>query len=406
MSKITKISSKSLAIILRYFLTTFAQNQYSVAPEIWSKPVEIKAISKWAGSVQGISVTPDGKKLFLTVSGIAETILTDTGWSTPKRLNNKVNVDNFVRDPCISPDGKRLFYGRYNGGTTWNMYYSNWDTTINDWGIGINCGPEINTPGYGFDGCTTPDDSTVIFLRSDQTYIAHWDKKNNTWGNVSGWGHDSLSWFTSYWGICVTPNRKKVYLLNEQTDITNGDSYLKADLSVYYRNPTDTLTYKYPNVLNISYQADTLYYNGEYVDRFQGYPTLTADGKTLFFVAKYHGKATVYESHMLVDENGNPVTSVYDYKNKNIPKSFALGVPYPNPFNPETTVEYKLSKASKVKISVFNILGEKVKELYSGNRPAGSYKIKFNAINLSSGVYLIFMKTRFGYCVQKSIYIK
>jgi hypothetical protein len=383
-----------------------SNDKYPVAPEIWSKPEEIKPISDWAGEVDGISVSANGKMLYLGVAGIALTELTDTGWATPHKLNSKINVDVFIRDPCITPNGKRLFYTRSGGSFYYSLYYSDWDTVTNDWGDATDCGSEINMPNYSIEGCTAPDDSTIIFLPANTSYIAHWNNATKTWGNVAGWGHDSLAWFWSNWGINVLQNRKKVYLITPQSDTTNGQYYLKEDLTVNYQDSIDTLTYDRRYALNISYQADTLYYKGEYLNRFQGYPTLTADGKTLFFVAKYHGKQTVYFSHMLIDENGSPVTSIYESNRHIVPDSFNLGIPYPNPFNPNTTIEYQVNRVSKITIAVYNILGEKVKELYSGINSAGKYKTIFNATGLPSGVYLISLVTPFGYHVQKSIYLK
>jgi Secretion system C-terminal sorting domain len=71
-----------------------------------------------------------------------------------------------------------------------------------------------------------------------------------------------------------------------------------------------------------------------------------------------------------------------------IPQSFNLSQNYPNPFNPSTKINFELTKASQVKLTVHNILGQKVAELVNGFRNAGSYEITFNAVNLPSGVYI------------------
>jgi len=71
-----------------------------------------------------------------------------------------------------------------------------------------------------------------------------------------------------------------------------------------------------------------------------------------------------------------------------IPESFELSQNYPNPFNPTTTIEYYLPFESDVEISVFNILGEKVKELVNGQLTAGVHTVNFNASNLASGIYI------------------
>ena len=81
-----------------------------------------------------------------------------------------------------------------------------------------------------------------------------------------------------------------------------------------------------------------------------------------------------------------PVTSVGD--EQNTPVSFSLEQNYPNPFNPTTVIRFQLPTAGYVRLSVFNLFGQEVATLASGNRSAGSHIVGFNAQDLSSGVYL------------------
>ena len=55
-----------------------------------------------------------------------------------------------------------------------------------------------------------------------------------------------------------------------------------------------------------------------------------------------------------------------------IPKEFALNQNYPNPFNPETNISYDLPKDTQVKIDIFNVRGELVKELLNTQQNAGN----------------------------------
>jgi hypothetical protein len=70
-----------------------------------------------------------------------------------------------------------------------------------------------------------------------------------------------------------------------------------------------------------------------------------------------------------------------------LPTSYELYQNYPNPFNPSTIIKYDLPAASKVKINIYNLLGQKVTLLQDDFKPAGRYSIAFNASNLSSGIY-------------------
>ena len=69
------------------------------------------------------------------------------------------------------------------------------------------------------------------------------------------------------------------------------------------------------------------------------------------------------------------------------PEVFALEQNYPNPFNPSTMIKFSLAADSKVNLTVFDVLGQEVTNLISGNLTAGSHEINFNASNINSGVY-------------------
>ncbi|MBU0474700.1 MAG: T9SS type A sorting domain-containing protein [Bacteroidetes bacterium] len=71
-----------------------------------------------------------------------------------------------------------------------------------------------------------------------------------------------------------------------------------------------------------------------------------------------------------------------------IPDVFALRQNYPNPFNPSTTIQYDLPEDGKVTLTIYNSLGQTVGTLVNTKQVAGAYDVKFNASNLSSGVYL------------------
>jgi len=71
-----------------------------------------------------------------------------------------------------------------------------------------------------------------------------------------------------------------------------------------------------------------------------------------------------------------------------LPQGFALAQNYPNPFNPTTTINFSLGKASNVKLTVYNVLGQKVATLINNSHmDVGAYAVQFDARNLASGVY-------------------
>ncbi len=69
------------------------------------------------------------------------------------------------------------------------------------------------------------------------------------------------------------------------------------------------------------------------------------------------------------------------------PKDFILYQNYPNPFNPSTNIKYALPYESNVKVSIYNTLGERIKEIEQGVKEAGNHDIIWRAINEASGIY-------------------
>jgi hypothetical protein len=77
-----------------------------------------------------------------------------------------------------------------------------------------------------------------------------------------------------------------------------------------------------------------------------------------------------------------------DKPKNTLPVAYELFQNYPNPFNPSSKIRFALPKNSNTKIVVYNLLGEKVRELLNGQKNAGYYEVNFNTAGLASGVYL------------------
>ncbi len=70
-----------------------------------------------------------------------------------------------------------------------------------------------------------------------------------------------------------------------------------------------------------------------------------------------------------------------------VPTEYGLSQNYPNPFNPSTTITYQIPKASSVELKVYNMLGEEVATLVSGEKGPGYYQVRWQA-NMPSGIYV------------------
>ncbi|MDZ7723065.1 MAG: T9SS type A sorting domain-containing protein [candidate division KSB1 bacterium] len=93
------------------------------------------------------------------------------------------------------------------------------------------------------------------------------------------------------------------------------------------------------------------------------------------------------------------------------PTEFALQQNYPNPFNPVTTINYQLFGKGKVQLTIYNVLGEKIRNLVDARQDAGSYSVNWNGANdagqkVSSGVYFYSLETENASIMKKMTLIK
>ncbi len=100
------------------------------------------------------------------------------------------------------------------------------------------------------------------------------------------------------------------------------------------------------------------------------------------------------------------LTDSFNSLENNKPESYTLKQNYPNPFNPTTTIQFELPKTSSITISVYNMKGEKLEELYRGEKEAGIHTLVWKASDYASGMYLIELKGENFINIKKSILLK
>ena len=83
---------------------------------------------------------------------------------------------------------------------------------------------------------------------------------------------------------------------------------------------------------------------------------------------------------------GAGVTAVEENGPASTPDSYTLSDAYPNPFNPETTIEFNVPSDGRVKIEVYNTAGQRVTSLVDEELTAGSYKTTWDARDESGGL--------------------
>jgi parallel beta-helix repeat protein len=89
-----------------------------------------------------------------------------------------------------------------------------------------------------------------------------------------------------------------------------------------------------------------------------------------------------------------------------LPEHYALHNNYPNPFNPQTTIQYQLKSAGNVKLEVYDLTGKLVQTIVDEYKQAGNYTIIWDARNVSSGIYLYRLQTKEFVSTKKCIKLK
>ena len=86
--------------------------------------------------------------------------------------------------------------------------------------------------------------------------------------------------------------------------------------------------------------------------------------------------------------------------------SFSLEQNYPNPFNPATYIQYTIGDNQFVKLIIYDLLGREIETLVNQEKPAGIYKLTWNAANLPSGVYFYKLQAGSYTSIKKMLLLK
>jgi blue copper oxidase len=146
---------------------------------------------------------------------------------------------------------------------------------------------------------------------------------------------------------------------------------------------------------------------------------LVKNMETVRFIAKFEDHADdevpyMYHCHMLQHEDEGLMgqfivegESVGIDNSITMPNDFVLFPAYPNPFNPTTTIRFKLVKSQQnASLRIYDISGRLVETLLNEKLIAGEHEIKWNGGNNPSGVYFISFETGEFFSNQKIILIK
>lgn len=97
--------------------------------------------------------------------------------------------------------------------------------------------------------------------------------------------------------------------------------------------------------------------------------------------------------YILKTTNGGTYVGISNSQST-IPIKHAINNIYPNPFNPETNIQFELGFPDDIKLSIYDLLGKEISILINRKMQAGRYEVKFNGTNLSSSIYICRLTTK------------
>ena len=157
--------------------------------------------------------------------------------------------------------------------------------------------------------------------------------------------------FTLNWPLAAVPEEASMYLV----EVATGKEYNLHEIQ--------SLTFNYTADAKKQTSKNSL------LNRKDGsLSTVTSDSEPVFILKM------------------NPFTTSAE-EALNLPTEVELAQNFPNPFNPTATINFGVPQQAKVTLEVFDVLGRKVRTLVNETKAAGRYSVRFDAQQLSSGLY-------------------
>lgn len=303
--------------------------------------------------VTSIVVDKDYNKWFGTVKGIHK--LTDTAWTTFNADNSQLTND-YVNSLTVS-ETNDVYIATYEGVF---VYCNNCD---DPWSRII---PEpIGSLGNQI-ASVAIDSSDNLWLGTFGAGLYKYDVINQYWTNY----HTNNSQIPDNYINSITVDKNNnLWLSTGNTPTQGGISNFNGETFINYSVSNSPLLYNIISFIGI--------------DKFNNKWICTNGG----------GLAVLDDN--LTDIEIDPP-----------PADFYLSQNYPNPFNPVTSIKYQIAQPSNVSIIVYDVLGNKVKEIVNSKQLPGNYEVRFYAADLVSGMYMYQLKAGEVILTKKMLLIK
>ncbi len=342
----------------------------------------------------GIGRSDDGGNNFTGLGNGLD--LTRTNWSSPYMLD--------IQNPSIVYFGSYLINKSTNKGDSWTVI-----------------SPDLTKGANGRLGTLTalsnavlPSTQRVIYTGADDGRVMVTTNSGTNWTDISA--GLPVRYITDVVADKRNPAIAYVTLSGFNLDNTSTHIYRTTNYGANWNNISSNLLNVPANSLIIDYNKDSTLFVGtdagvyyttrlgaSWVQLGTGLPNAPVFDLIYHQASKKLIAATHGRSMFEIDISNLP-SSINN--NSQIVSNFVLKQNYPNPFNPETNISFELKQKSFVALKVFDLSGKEVEKLFEGVKPEGSYDVKFNGANLSSGVYFYRLESDNFTDVKKMILVK
>jgi hypothetical protein len=357
-----------------------------------------------------------------------------TGWSTPVMLLSTIQQTHYFQTTGLdnsylasklpsSPSQRDIC----------RLVIAGPDTLIESLGIPINTTNDEN------DLFVADDESFMLFSRNRSTggdiYLS-FKKDNGKWTNPKKFGEPiNKPGYNWQYGQFISKDHKYLFFTNGGTKMSSYYTYwVKIDNIIDSLHNTNYVPYLNYQIPDLSIQTGQLFIytlpDSTFIDddgnNTMAYSAALSNGNPLpawlsfdSFTKTFTGTPTEainLSVKITATDSANmtvsctfiinaTITGIEETKEQ-LPESINLFQNYPNPFNPTTTIEFSISKTGRYALSLYNVLGELVKEISNREYEIGYYKETFNAEGLSSGIYIYRLKGDNANIVRKMVLLR
>ncbi len=333
---------------------------------------------KTEGVIHSSPVSCDGKILFGSWDRNMYCVDAETGkeiWRFTTGADPKWQMAGIIASPTVYQD--RVYFGARDA----NFYSLDLSTGTKQWSVS-NSGAWVlasaaikdSTVYYG------TSDNTLLFALNTRTKKALFNINTSTYEYSSPALTDSVIYFGTFSGYLCAYNRytgKELWKFQTQASKQNSSAVLLANGRIDWNSLCPGMDlYQYSTTL---YGMDRLMTLGCIVSS-----PLVDDGVVYFGSADSCVYALV----------SSPTNNVKEDQGLKVPSQIPLEVRpnFPNPFNPNTEISYRINESGFVTMKIYDTLGREVKTVINEYKAPGFYKVTWDGKNregscLSSGVY-------------------